>query len=125
MVFAGRKSYGRFDSGSQRCSPFSHKLMMPFKALSVAGISEDRVRRLAYERASCCSLGVGDRVISFFTPDKQSRQSARRVDLNFDAVPLAVIDEVRRAVSDGILMSQFEGDLFEDVIHLGVGPWVE
>src|SRR5262245_5148400 len=63
-------------------------------------------------------LRIRDREIALFAAHKQTGQAARRRDLDFDVMPLAVTDKVRRAVADRILMAQLERDLLEDVVHL-------
>src|ERR1700686_3385946 len=63
---------------------------------------------------------VGERVIALFATHEQARQSARRNYFDFDMVPPAVWLKVFRLVTDGVLMAEFERDLFKDVIHLGI-----
>src|SRR5688500_3402950 len=58
-------------------------------------------------------------VIAFFGSHKQAGQTAWRRYLHLDLAPLAVVSEVRRLVSDGILVTQFQRNLLEDVIHFG------
>src|SRR5688572_17950377 len=58
-------------------------------------------------------------VVAFFGSYKQAWQTARRRYLHLDLAPLAVVSEVRRLVPDGILVTQFQRNLLEDVVHFG------
>src|SRR3954454_5190286 len=51
-------------------------------------------------------LGRDERVITVLAPYEQPWQAAGWRDLYLDVMPLAVVDEVGRTVTNGILMSQ-------------------
>src|SRR5215467_6648352 len=71
------------------------------------------------------SLRIGDRVVAFLAPHEQTRQATWRVYLDLDLVPLAVAHEVRRPVPNRVLMPKLEGNLLEDIVHLGGTVWIK
>src|ERR1043165_740178 len=61
---------------------------------------------------------AGNRVIAFLTADRQARQPARRLNLDLDLMPLAVVDEIDWPVAYRILVAQLKRDLLENLVHL-------
>src|SRR5258707_429534 len=86
------------------------------------GFWERTTRNLNSRRSS---LGIGNREVALFAADEQARQATRRGDLDLNPVPLAVADKVRRPVADRVLVTKFEGNLLEDVVHLGCGTRIK
>src|SRR6266403_431460 len=86
------------------------------------GFWERTTRNLNSKRSS---LGIGNREVALFAADEQARQATRWGDLHLDPVPLAVVNKVRGPVADRVLVTEFEGDLLEDVVHLGCGTRVK
>src|SRR6266478_402259 len=66
---------------------------------------------------------VGDREVAFFVAGKQTRQAPWRRYLHLDLMPLAV--EIRHPITDGILVTKFQRNLLEDVIHLSSAARIE
>src|SRR5438094_810880 len=69
------------------------------------------------------SFRVRDREVAFFVAGKQTRQPAWRRYLHLNLMPLAV--EIRHTITDGILVTKLQRNLFEDVIHLSAAARIE
>src|SRR5687768_14633085 len=61
--------------------------------------------------------GAGE--VALAAADEEAREAARRLNLDLDLVPLAVVGEGRGAVADGVLRPELERDALEGVVHLG------
>src|SRR5262245_36067863 len=86
----------------------------PETLVSDSGRSELKPHR---PKSGPLSLRIGDRVVTLFAPHEQPGQATRRFNVDLDLVPLAVADEVRRSITDRVLVPKLKGDLLEDVIH--------
>src|SRR5262249_17171422 len=64
-------------------------------------------------------------VIAFLGAHEQARQTTWWSHFNLHAVPLAIINETVGFVADGVLVSQLQRDLLENVVHFGSGAGEE
>src|SRR5919205_2263780 len=64
-------------------------------------------------------LRRGAREVALAAADEEAREAARRLHLDLNLVPLAVVGEGRGAVADAVLRPQLQGDALEGVVHLG------
>jgi hypothetical protein len=63
-------------------------------------------------------MRVRECVVSVATAHKEMRQSAGRVDFDFEMMPFSVRIKIWRPVSNSVLMTKFQSNTFENIIHL-------
>src|ERR1700730_10733481 len=64
------------------------------------------------------SMRVRECVVSVGTAHKEMRQPAGWVDFDFEVMPFPVGIKIWRPVSNGVLMTKFESNTLENIIHL-------
>src|SRR6185503_2696051 len=64
------------------------------------------------------SLRAWDCEVAFFGAHEQLWQTARWRDFDLHLVPLAIVGEVVWLIADRVLVAEFEGNLFKNVVHL-------
>src|SRR5260370_29671557 len=64
------------------------------------------------------SMRVCDCVVSVATAHEKTGKAVRRVNLDFEVMPFAVGIKIWRPVSNGVLMTKFQGNTLENIIHL-------
>src|SRR2546422_1010194 len=64
------------------------------------------------------SVLLGGSVVAGASVHLERGQASRRRQLDLDASPASVADQVRRLVADDVLVAQFDGDLLHNVRQL-------
>lgn len=63
-------------------------------------------------------MRVRECVVSVATAHKEMRKAAGRVDLDFEVMPFSVGIKIWRLVSNSVLMTKFQSNTLENIIHL-------